>query len=65
MLKEAWMSADCTPVSAKDLAAFCDKMTKKSGIKIEYGCDSLLRDDWAVDDLADLDYAKRLRETKR
>jgi len=62
-LKETTCSADTCPVGAEELADFCGEMTRESGIRIEYGCDSLKRDDWCCDILTDKVYAARLRET--
>jgi hypothetical protein len=37
LLKEVFCSGDTTPLPAKDLKKFCDKISQESGIKIEYG----------------------------
>jgi len=37
------------PCTAAELREFVDQMIKKHGIAIEYGCESLNRNDWSVD----------------
>jgi hypothetical protein len=48
-LKECIVSSDTVPCSAVDLKKFCAQVTKDSGIQIEYGCDSLNKDNWCLD----------------
>ena len=61
-LKECICTADTIPCSAIEFKDFCNQVTKDSGIKIEYGCDSLNRDNWCLDIMTNKDKVKKLRD---
>jgi hypothetical protein len=56
-------TADSAPQSAADLKTFVDKISKETGLKIVYGDEMLLKDDWVTYTHPNKEYGERLRQT--
>ena len=62
MLKEAINTATDIPNSAHFLQLFIENVMETSGIKIEYGDESLKKDTWALDVCTNSEYKSRIQE---
>ena len=61
-LKEQYVNATTAPLTAAELKKFVEDSSKKYGLRIEYGCPSLERDDWLFDALTNKEHMNRLRQ---
>lgn len=62
MLKEAINTSTDIPNSAHYLQVFVENVMEQTGIKIEYGDDSLKKDTWALDVCTNQEYKARIQE---
>ena len=62
MLKEAINTSTDIPNSAHFLQVFVENVMEQTGIKIEYGDDSLKRDTWALDVCTNSEYKTRIQQ---
>ena len=62
LLSEIVIDAGGIPLTAKELREFVDATVEEFGVKIVYGSDILLRDDWIFDVLTNKEYVQTLKQ---